>query len=130
MIVWATLKENGCVDVAGISQHPPNGYIAMPSGLTPEFAPYLMFVEGEWQERPSIPEPVIGTTTIEIQNCPDEVIAEISDAEASVYLGEVESVDGVLEIELPDPGVYQIELVVPEPWQKPPLIRFTVEESV
>lgn len=125
MICYAMLKPNGCIDYAGISRRPPPGYVVLPPGLTPEYQLWLMHVEGEWVERPAIPDWTRTPSGITIEDCPDGVILDVRDAETGAFLGSVESAGGRLDLDLPDPGAYRIGVSVPEPWAQPD--PFTVD---
>lgn len=128
MIVWALVNEHGIVESAGVSKSPPAGYIPFPAGLTPEYASFLMRVEGEWVERPSLQFPVTTSVGFSIAECPDGVICRVYDKETSAYLGEVISEGGALVVELPDPGEYQFQFSVPDPFVEPEPFTLTIQE--
>lgn len=126
MICWALLKPNGCIAAAGVSRHPPAGYVALPPQVEPIYAEYLMYLGGEWQPRPDLPLLVTGLAGCTIQDCPEGVAAVVYDAETHVHLGRVEAEEGVLAVDLPDPGTYRIEIEAPEPWVPPPPAIVTI----
>ena len=128
-VVWALLKENGCVDAAGISRAPPDGYVVLPVGTTPEIAPFILFADGDWQFRPSLPDPVMTDTTFSVPGCPDGVLCAVMDAETRAAFGIVESKDGTLTVELPDPGQYMLTFTVPDPWHTPDPLILTIPEA-
>lgn len=116
MIAFALLKPNGCIDLAGISRQPPPGYVALPPGLTPEFTPYLMYVDGQWQERPVLPEWQKNGHTVTLPVAPDETSVEVFDHETDALLGRATAESGSLTLDLPDSGTYRLETQVPDPW--------------
>ena len=128
-VVWALLKENGCVEMAGVSRTPPDGHVPLPAGTTPEIAPYIMYVDGDWQFRPSLPDPVMTATTFSVPECPDGVLCEVRDAETLAHLGSAQSSDGALTVELPDPGQYLLTFSVPDPWHTPDPLILTIPEA-
>ena len=128
MIAYALLKPNGCIDLAGISRQPPPGYVVLPPGLTPEFAPLLMHQEGQWLPRPELPPVALTGAGFAIVDCPEGVTAEVFDAETGVLLGRAISEGGSLSVETPDPGGYRVELIAPEPFVAPEPFTYSVEE--
>lgn len=127
MIFYAILKPNGCIDYAGIDSRLPNGAVVLPEGILPEHQLWIMYVNGEWVERPLLPYWERTPTGIKIENCPDEVAFEVYDRDTGAYLGRAESEDGALILDLPDPGTYRIDVSVPDPWLKPDPFTVSIE---
>lgn len=125
MIMWAITKENGCIELAGISKSPPTGHKVLP--VEPEFSDYLMWVDDGWVERPAFPDPVITNGRLLVENCPEGTTAFVYDAETYVHFGVATVENGSLDLELPDPGGYRIEIFPPEPWIKPEIFTVTTE---
>ncbi|MCK9513584.1 MAG: hypothetical protein M0R28_20480 [Pigmentiphaga sp.] len=128
MIFWALVNANGCIEMAGSGRVPPAGYIPFPPGVDIEFAEFLLWDGGAWGERPAFPEPEITPGRFHIPDCPEGVIATVSDGETGAFFARVTPENGALEIEMPEPGEYAIDLQVPEPWARPGPYRLTVEE--
>jgi hypothetical protein len=128
MSVWALLTPAGCIAAAGISKHPPEGHKVLPPGLTPEAAPRLRWLEGEWLPRPELPAPLLTPGGLRIEACPAGVICEVCDRDTGVLLGTVAAEDGLLSLDLPDPGAYRLTLSVPEPFLAPEPLTLVIPE--
>jgi hypothetical protein len=128
MTVWALLTPGGCIAAAGISKHPPAGHKVLPPGVTPEAAPRLRWLDGDWAPRPALPAAVITEGGIRIEDCPEGVICEVCDRDTGVLLGVVEAEGGLLILDLPDPGAYRLTLSAPEPFLAPEPITLIIPE--
>ena len=128
MIFYALIRDNGCVDQAGISRNPPDGHVPLPPGALPEAAPRLMFVDGEWQMRPWLPPVDVGPIGFALSPAPDGLVCWVQDYETGALLGQAAAADGDLAVSLPDPGEYLITFDVPEPWVALDALRITVPE--
>lgn len=129
MIQYAILDEHGCIELAGITDFPPVGHIPLSTKFPLWSVEYLMFKDGEWQERPALDDPVITAGGFTLTNCPPGTRGAVFDKLTGVYFGEVLEENGVIEIELPDPGTYSVEIETPKPWIKPEPFTLTIEES-
>lgn len=127
MIHYALIDEEGCVTEAGTTDRPPLGYIPFKDGLEPQWAEWLMFKDGGWQERPLPPAPVVTNGRFLLEECPVGTRALVMDAQTGAFFGEALEENGVLDIELPDPGGYMIEVEPPRPWIKPEIMTILVE---
>lgn len=76
-----------------------------------------MLVDGIWEERPVISEPVITPDgTVTFADLPDGAVATVVDIETGAVLGTVAADIGVIEFQLVDPARYAIEIVMPLPY--------------
>lgn len=76
----------------------------------------MRFIGGAWTDRPLSPVAEVLAGSVTLTECPAGSYAEIYDREIGDYLGRVDETGGVIEISLPDPGTYLIEVTFPPPY--------------
>lgn len=121
MIRYAFVDAAGYVTGAGSGPKLRDGAVELPEGVTPMASIGMRLVDGVFVPRPDLPDPVISQAegqglTISFADLPPSTVAEIIDAEIGVSLGFEPEANGLIQIELPDPGRYEIILTPPRPY--------------
>lgn len=76
-----------------------------------------MLVGENWVPRPVCPQPMAVTPGVwQINDVPEGCCAEIYDEEFAAFMGRADAIGGTITIELPDPGMYKVEISAPSPW--------------
>lgn len=120
MMSWALLTDTGCIACCGLDRDPPKGHVALPHHLS-SILDLVMWSAGDWLLRPTLAEPVIGADRVTVPGAPEGTTAMVYDPDTGAVFGHV--TEGEIDIHLPDPGRYGIEIMPPEPWVMPaPLI--------
>ena len=118
---YVVLDAEGYVLRAGSGLTLPEGAIAAPDGVTPAAALQLRQADGFLVLRPALVEPQItefmgSGRAVTFTDLPTETFASIEDALIGCELAVVAAVNGVIVIELIDPGCYRIEVTAPRPY--------------
>ena len=121
MKTYVFLDVEGYVLRSGLGLTLPEGAIAAPEGVTSAAALQLRQAEGSLVARPTLIAPEITAfaelgRTVTFTDLPAETFAIIEDALIGQELAVVAAVNGVIVIELIDPGCYRIEVTAPRPY--------------
>ena len=120
MIRYALVDTDGYVTGAGSGPRLIEGAEELPEGITPQAAIHLQLLDGAFVPRPTVSEPKVtdfeaSGRAVQFTDLPPGTTAEITDTEIGAVIVTLPEVKGVIEIELPDPGRYRIEVTPPRP---------------
>ena len=121
MIFYAFVDAGGYVSGAGSGHVLPVSALELPKDISPIVSIGMMLVGGAFVPRPDLPDPVITQAerqglTIQFSDLPESTVAEIIDAAIGCLLGFEPEAKGLIQIELPDAGRYEIMLTPPRPY--------------
>lgn len=119
MISFAILGADGIPTTLGRETDIPAGAVALPEGMSPDIATRMYVADGVWLMRPVVSVPLSRSGVdyrASWEGLPDGATATVCDIAGNVVLGSVEAVGGALEVHLPDPGQYEIDITAPRPW--------------
>lgn len=116
MIQFAFLDTENLVIAAGSNTLIPGGAVALPGEVTAEVAMRMMLLDGQFVQRPTLTEPELGVRQARFTGLPLGTTAVIDDILTGYQMATLPEVNGVIEIELPDLGLYRIEVTPPRPW--------------
>lgn len=120
MIQYSWADAEGFVVRAGSGFTLPDGAIELPEGLTAMASVHHMLVGGAFVPRPVLPNPVINRldagVLVQFTDLPTGTMAEVIDAAIGCTLGSEPEAKGAILIELPEPGLYLIEVTPPRPF--------------
>ena len=116
MIHYVQLDDTGVYPVKGGSGLTlPSGFIELPEGVTFKDAAELMLVDGLWEVRPALADPVIAGGTVTVSGAPDGTVGTLyARADGSVVVTAT-ATGGTLTLS-PGLGVYEAEIIPPLPY--------------
>lgn len=121
MINFAFFDTDGYVTGAGSGPLLREGAVELPEGITPVASIHMMQVDGAFVTRPTVSKPQVtefeaAGRAVRFTDLPPGTTTEISDVDVGYVMATVPEVEGVIDIELPDPGRYRIEVNPPRPY--------------
>ncbi len=121
MISYAFVDADGYVTGAGSSLRLRSGALELPAGVTPMASIHMQLVDGVFVPRPTLPEPMVtelqaAGRAMQFADLPPDTAAEIIDVEGGYSIAILPEIKGTIEIALPDPGRYRIEVTPPRPF--------------
>jgi hypothetical protein len=115
MIHYAFMDGSGVyVRQAGDAKSVPSGAVEAPYRSDRLIG--MMLVEGVFQDRPRIAEPVVEGGNVVFSDLPAGTTATVEDLETNEVLATLTETAGAITIELVDAGAYHIQLTPPLPW--------------
>ena len=121
MIHFVVLDAEGLVTGAGSNRVLKAGAVALPDGVTAMAAMQMMRWDGLLVPRPVLADPAVEPhektgLALRFADLPTGTVAEVDDVEAGYQMAVLTEIKGAIEIELPDHGLYRIEVTPPRPW--------------
>lgn len=122
MIHYAYVDMDGFVMRSGSALTVPPGAILLPEGGPIGIAALdLRIISGQFKRRPELPGPEVTAfqvngLAIRFAGLPAGTTAEITDTLIGQQMAVLPEVQGIIQIELIDPGLYRIEVNPPRPW--------------
>lgn len=109
MIAFAFLDLDGIPTGGGIKPSLPDGAVALVAPFSTIDLPRLMFVDGAWVERPSLPSALPTTAGFHVEGLPNDAWTVVTDLGTGAQL---ESASG----DLPEDGTFEVAVTAPRPW--------------
>lgn len=121
MIHFAVFDAEGLVIGAGSNRVLKAGAVALPDGVTAMAAMQMMLRDGLLVPRPVLTGPTVEPydktgLALRFAGLPAGTVASVVDTLAGYQMAELAETGGLIGIELPDTGLYRIEVTPPRPW--------------
>ena len=115
MILFAHLNLHGIPTGGGSRRALPDGAVELPPGYDTADLPRLIYVDGAWQERPQLPQPVITAQGVEVTGLPQDAVL------TALRLGSDDRWQepgkaGAARLSLPENGTFEVIVQAPLPW--------------
>lgn len=121
MITYAFVDAAGYVTGAGSGPRLLDGAVELPAGVMPVASVDMQLVDGAFIPRPALaaPEVTVFETSgraVRFTDLPAGTAAEIVDVDCGYSIASLPEAKGLIEIALPEPGRYRIEVTPPRPY--------------
>ena len=117
-----TMQKFAIVDANGVPVLLGSNQIAMDGSVPiPEFDDLAGYAGkwwdgAAWQDRPRMPEPIIGAASMDWTGLPTGATATVTDGDTGAVLATATESGGAIDLTFGDPGRYLIDVTADAPW--------------